>query len=289
MASVRGDQQAGEQGPPAKQRKVGDAAASGGPAAEGHLACLITGGNRGIGLALAGHCVDSGWSVVCACRSAEGAERELAPLRERLRPGRRLAVVQLDLAGSLEDCERAGRDALAAMEGSGASFEVLFNNAGVTVPTHPYQPITDTRIASKAEMLRVLEVNVVGTLQVCQALAPLLGVRKILNISSRQGSIGLAWQAAEEDGIPEGSGVYGVSKAAQNMMSAQLAICLKKKGVAVAAVSPGWVATDMGHMGGRRPRLTVEESVAGLLSVAKGLTLEQSGQFLNYDGSRLPY
>jgi len=223
------------------------------------------------------------------CRDAKQGEERLAPLRAKLADGRRLSVVHLDIGGTLEDAERAGRDALAAMEGTGAAFEVLFNNAGVNVPSHPYQPITDTNIASKAEMLRVFEVNVVGTLQVCQAMVPLLQLKKVLNISSRQGSLELAFKAAREDGIPEGAGVYGVSKAAQNMLSRQLALNYEAQGVSVVAVSPGWVATDMGSSGGRTPRLTSSQSAAGLFSVAEGLTMARTGLFLNYDGSTLPY
>lgn len=273
---------AGEEAAPAKRPRTE-------PAGEKHTACFITGANRGIGLALAERCVAAGWSVVCACREPAEGEKHLAPLRAGLAAGRRLAVVKLDIGGTLEDVERAGHDALAAMEGSGAAFEVLFNNAGVNVPTHPYQPITDTKIASKAEMLRIFEVNVVGTLQVCQALVPLLQLKKVLNVSSRQGSLELAFKAAKEDNIPDGAGVYGVSKAAQNMLSRQLALCYEKQGVAVVAISPGWVATDMGSMGGRAPRLTPEQSAAGLFSAAEGLTMERTGLFLNYDGTQLPY
>lgn len=254
-----------------------------------HPACFITGANRGIGLALAAHSVNAGWSVVCACRDAAKGEEVLSSLRAKLAPKRQLVVVQLDIGGSLADCKQAGQEALEKLAGSGAQFEVLFNNAGVNVPTHPHQPITDTQIASKAEMLRVFEVNVVGTLQVCQALVHALGFKKVINVSSRQGSLKLAFSAAKSDGIPKGAGVYGVSKAAQNMLTRQLALNYEELGVIVASVSPGWVDTDMGGSGGRKPSLTPEQSAAGLFEVAERLTPEQTGHFLNWNGEVLPF
>ena len=55
------------------------------------------------------------------------------------------------------------------------------------------------------------------------------------------------------------------------------------------ALSPGWVQTAMGSKGGRRPPLTPERSVKSMLAVIDGLRLQDSGKFLEYDGTQLPW
>jgi NAD(P)-dependent dehydrogenase (short-subunit alcohol dehydrogenase family) len=65
-----------------------------------------------------------------------------------------------------------------------------------------------------------------------------------------------------------------------------LAIDLAPDGVKVVALHPGWVQTDMG---GSNAPITPEESVTALRSLLAGVTREQSGSFLNYDGTALPW
>ncbi len=77
--------------------------------------------------------------------------------------------------------------------------------------------------------------------------------------------------------------------------TASLAVDLKKDGVTIVSVHPGWVATDMGlaaadAVGAKEgPSLTAPTSVAGLLKLMDGLTLEQSGSFNDYEGNAMPY
>ena len=89
--------------------------------------------------------------------------------------------------------------------------------------------------------------------------------------------------AANEAG---GHYAYRSSKAAVNAVMKSLSIDVKAKGVIVVLLHPGWVKTDMG---GQSAPLTPQRSVQGLRTVIAGLRLEQSGKFLSYDGSTIPW
>lgn len=102
--------------------------------------------------------------------------------------------------------------------------------------------------------------------------------RKIVAVTSRMGSIG--------DPPQGGSYAYRSSKAALNMVMANLAADLKGKNCAIAVLHPGWVKTDMG---GSQAPLSPEESAAGLRRVIADLKPDGACAFLAYDGARLPW
>jgi NAD(P)-dependent dehydrogenase (short-subunit alcohol dehydrogenase family) len=116
---------------------------------------------------------------------------------------------------------------------------------------------------------------------VTQALAPLLAAAQtatVVNLSSGLGSIGGT--------TSRGNLAYGMSKAALNMLTRQLAAELSGQGTVVVSMSPGWVATDMG---GPSAALEPAESVHGMLNVVSALTPVQSGSFLDHTGATLPW
>src|SRR4051794_1494533 len=100
---------------------------------------------------------------------------------------------------------------------------------------------------------------------------------KMVAISSGMGSI------AENGGgwVP-----YRTSKAALNMAWSALALESRPLGVAVVALSPGWVKT---RMGGAGAEIDAEESVGAMRRLIERLGPEDSGSFLRRDGSRLPW
>ena len=100
----------------------------------------------------------------------------------------------------------------------------------------------------------------------------------VANVSSVLGSI------ASTSGFHTPS--YAISKAAQNMATVLLAQGLAERGVAVIALHPGWVQTDMGGAGAQ---LSATQSVAGLLSVIDAATMADSGRFLDWQGQPLPW
>ena len=80
--------------------------------------------------------------------------------------------------------------------------------------------------------------------------------------------------------------LYRTSKAALNAAVKSLAIDLRPLGVTAVALHPGWVRTDMG---GPDADLSPEESVRGMVQVIDWLGAWDSGKFLSYDGSELPW
>jgi NAD(P)-dependent dehydrogenase (short-subunit alcohol dehydrogenase family) len=222
---------------------------------------LITGANRGLGLGFARKAAAEGWRVFGGCRAPDEA-RDLRKL-----PGD-VHVVRLDVA------DHASVDA-AARELKREPIDVLVNNAGVYGGRR--QAFGSVDYDHWAEVFRI---NTMGPLKVTEAFADNLsrGERKlVVSISSYMGSMTEA-----------GSGylVYRTSKAALNMVMATLAQDLASKGIVSIAMSPGWVRTDMG---GRSAPLGVEESVDGMWRVMGKVARADSGDFLSYDGRRLPW
>jgi len=78
---------------------------------------------------------------------------------------------------------------------------------------------------------------------------------------------------------------YRASKAGANNLMVTLSHELKSSGITVTSFHPGWVRTDMGGAGAD---ISPQESATALLTRFRGLTLKQSGAFLNYDGKPLP-
>ncbi len=124
-----------------------------------------------------------------------------------------------------------------------------------------------------------LRTNAVGPLLLTQALAPwLVDGATVANLSSQLGSI----SGVGRFGTPS----YAISKAAQNMATAQLAQALGPRGIIVLALHPGWVRTQMG---GDHATVAPGDSAAGLLQVIAGATQAQSGHFLDWQGNTLPW
>ena len=83
-----------------------------------------------------------------------------------------------------------------------------------------------------------------------------------------------------------GSILYRTSKAALNAAMKSIAIDLRDQGIGVLVLHPGWVKTDMG---GPNALIEAQESIAGMRNVIARFALAQSGSFLKYDGSTLPW
>jgi NAD(P)-dependent dehydrogenase (short-subunit alcohol dehydrogenase family) len=220
---------------------------------------LISGAGRGLGLELARQYAQDGWRVIGTVRDAAARKR-----LERL--GAQACVV---------DVLRHENIAALARQLNGAPLDVLFCSAGVIGKRGMAFGSFD--YASWEEMLRV---NLLGPAALAEALVDnvVASERKVIAMmSSRLGS------------ITESSGMtlpYATSKAALNMLVKGLAATLAAKGVICVALSPGWVRTDMGGAGAP---LAPEASVAGLRKVLAGLKLEDSGRFISYDGSSIPW
>jgi NAD(P)-dependent dehydrogenase (short-subunit alcohol dehydrogenase family) len=128
-------------------------------------------------------------------------------------------------------------------------------------------------------LLEQFKVNALGALRVTHALlGNLRDGARIINMTSRMGSL--------DDNTSGGYYGYRMSKAALHMATRSLAVDLKNRGIAVIAMHPGMVQTDMTRGFGM---LTPEASVAGMNQVIDKLTIEQTGLFLHYQGTSLPW
>lgn len=197
---------------------------------------LVTGGNRGIGLAIAQQLADRGLTVVIGSRDAEAGAAAARSIG-----GTTSSVV-------LNTADEASRQAAvkAAVEQHGR-IDVLINNAGVAldkwVPTAALElePLRDT-----------MEVNLYGPLRLAQLVLPGMierGYGRIVNLSSELGSL--------SESAMGSSAAYRMSKTALNMMTRLLALELKDHpDVLINAAAPGWVKTELG--GEDAPRTTEE-------------------------------
>ena len=195
---------------------------------------LVTGANRGIGRAIADTLTQQGHVVAVAARSIADAEEAATAIGGPAFP------VQLDVTDATS-VERAVDHVIAAVGG----LHVVVNNAG----SH-FDEGTPARALTATDLLNALEVNTIGPLRLIHAALPhLLSQRwgRIVNVSSRSGTFSATWSNAP---------AYGVSKAALNMLTAQLAHDLRDTGVLVNACCPGWVRT---RMGGAEAQRSVEE------------------------------
>ncbi|HVP62362.1 MAG TPA: SDR family oxidoreductase [Myxococcaceae bacterium] len=223
---------------------------------------VVTGANRGIGLEFVKQLTARGEEVEATARDPGDA----AELRALVQPGVRLRVHPLDVA---DDASVAGF----ATGLPPGPVDVLINNAGVS-GVKGGEPI------DPPDILRVFDVNAVGSLRVVRALLPRLRTgkaKKIVNLTSQLGSI------AEASG---GRYAYRMSKAALNMATRLLAEDLRGEGFRTVALHPGWVQTRMG--GGAAP-VPPEQSVRGMLRLIDGLTGEQSGRTFDFQGREIPW
>lgn len=226
---------------------------------------LVTGANRGIGLELARGYADDGDRVIAICRHPENANelQDIASAAEG-----RLSVHAADVS----DFTRI--DALAQEIGD-AAIDILINNAGIYGPRR--QNATDMDFDGWAHTFAV---NTMAPLKMTQAFRPHLekgAEKKVVIISSQMGSI-------ERGG--GGYYAYRTTKAAANRLAKCLASDLAGSGLITVTMHPGWVRTDMG---GPSAPVQPADSAAGIRRVIAGLGKDDSGRFLQYDGTELPW
>ena len=182
---------------------------------EGSVA-LVTGANRGIGLAITEALLERGAAKVYA--TARDPET-LEVLHERY--GSRLVPLRLDVTNA-EQVAEAARQA--------TDVDLLFNNAGAFEPTE----LTNEAIVDVAR--REMEVNYFGALRMLRGFADTLARRGgvIVNVGSAAGLTNVPFQPT-----------YSASKAAQHSLTQASRALLAARGVTVHGVYPGPVDTDM--------------------------------------------
>lgn len=185
---------------------------------------IVTGGTRGIGLAVSEMLLEEGYQLMLFGRSApEAVQEPLAQLSE-------MGTVQYfrgDIA-NIDDINRCVSQA----SGSGDPIGLLVNNAGVAPPVR--KPLLET---TEENFDFVIDRNLRGTFFMTQAVARKMALQKagmIVNISS---------MSAETSSVNRGE--YCISKAGISMITKLFADEMSKYGVPVYEVRPGIIKTEM--------------------------------------------
>jgi NAD(P)-dependent dehydrogenase (short-subunit alcohol dehydrogenase family) len=236
---------------------------------------LITGSNRGIGLALASAYAKSGWRVIATCRDPARAA-ELVALA-KAHPNLTVEALDVTSPGSI--------DALVARH-RGQPIDVLLNNAGTSGDYKGQLPES----FDEAAFQDIMRVNAFAPLRLSTALLDNVSAsrqKKIIAISSGRGSVGKPF-------TDQRAYFYDMSKAALNLGMRKLQARVADKGVLVGVFAPGVVDTDLNEnlrnkAPPQRKLITTEESAAGVMTLIANLTAANQDAFMNYNGERFSW
>ena len=241
--------------------------------ADGRIA-LVTGGTRGIGLAIARALLEAGARVVVSARTDPSGSESLRAA------GHQVEYRAADLL------EHGAADALVqGVVRDHGRLDILVNNAGIA-DHGATEEFDDDRLD------RLMGVNFDAVFRACRAaIQPMRaqGGGVMLNIGSISGFI---------SNVPQKQAAYNASKAAVHMLSKSLASDLAQDNIRVNAIAPGYIATDMTAGGFARPdwaRIwtdmtpmtragTVEEVAAAALFLCTDASSYVTGSVLTIDG-----
>jgi 2-deoxy-D-gluconate 3-dehydrogenase len=183
---------------------------------------IVTGGNGGLGLAMAEGMAACGADIVVAGRNAEKARAALDTLAQH---GRRAIFIAADVT-SQAACRKLVADTVAQL----GRLDILVNNAGTSIRKMPQD-------YSEAEWHQVLDTNLTSAFLCSQAAyAPMCqaGGGKMINIGSMMSLFGAPYATP-----------YASSKGGIVQMTRCLATAWAKDNIQVNAVLPGWIDTDL--------------------------------------------
>jgi NAD(P)-dependent dehydrogenase (short-subunit alcohol dehydrogenase family) len=238
---------------------------------------LITGANSGIGLEFAKQYAERGWTVIATHRR-DTTPDELAQLSAE---HRNVKVAQMDVT-------RPEQVKALAAELRGQPIDVLINNAGIFsfgdwMATNDPNQIFGTLNYDQFDTF--MRTNVRGPLMVSEAFIENVKAsdeKKIVMITSTLGTI-----STPEVGVR--IFWYGTSKAALNKATVTLAEVLNDTDVIVVPMHPGSVRVEKQAELHNDGMLDTPDSVRQMIGTIGRLTKRDSGKFLLYDGSGLPW
>jgi NAD(P)-dependent dehydrogenase (short-subunit alcohol dehydrogenase family) len=232
---------------------------------------LITGANRGIGLEFVRQYAARGWKVVATARKPAEAQ-ELA------------ALAQQHAGVRIEALDLASDDSIAAFAKRlyGLPLDIVINNAGVLGDVAKQTPGGfDLR-----EFDYVMDVNTFGALKLTELLKPNLQASQQKKVFAMTSGLGSSELTARRGGFY----AYRMSKAALNIGFRALAADWRAEGIMVGIIAPGMVETQLLRQSGFPGKgISAQQSVAGMIKVIDGMTLDNNGKAINYDGSVIPW
>ncbi len=231
---------------------------------------LVTGANRGLGLATATALARQGIRVILTSRDVASGEAATQALRAE-----ELAVEFLPLDVTSDDS--VARLAATVRERH-SQLDILVNNAGIFPDAA--DPGGASALTTGLETIRrAFDTNTLGPLRLCQALIPLMRrspAGRVVNVSSGMGQLA---------GMNGGYAAYRLSKTALNALTRILADELQDTDILVNAVCPGWVRTAMGGPNATRP---IEEGIDTIVWLATLPQGSPSGLFFR-DRQPIPW
>ncbi len=211
---------------------------------------LVTGGNRGIGLAACEGLAKLGMHVVMGSRDLVKGETAASALRQK---GLDVEAVQLDVtdATSIEQARQEIQQKLGRLD-------VLVNNAAVLLDENSniMRLPTDT-------MRETMEANFYGPLMICQMFLPMMQQQRygrVVNVSSQAGQLSTMGNYAPS---------YSISKTALNALTVMFAAAIHGGDIKINAMCPGWVRTDMGGRNASRSPEQGAETILWLATLPK--------------------
>ncbi len=220
---------------------------------------LVVGADRGIANAICKQLDARGDSVIAAC----------------LGEGEGFAEGGVDTIGGIDvTSATAVRKLVEGLRARNARLDWVLHVAGVL-------GLDELGAIDYDDMRRQFEINTLGPLRVVEACIPFVGSgSKVGIVTSRVGSLG--------DNGSGGMYAYRVSKAGANMVALNLHHDLSKRGIAVVALHPGMVATDLTKdYPGNFNYIQPADAARGLIARMDELTSESSGQFRHANGDKL--
>ncbi len=226
---------------------------------------LITGANRGIGLALCNQYLQQGWNVHACCRRPNNAH----DLNALAKTQKQLNVHGLEVTDDeqMDSLKKALKD---------KPIDMLINNAGV----HALGASQFGKGSDKA-WDEAVAVNLVAPMRMMEHFVENIAIsdKKIIaSMSSKMGSM--------DDNTSGGAYAYRATKAALNAVMVSAAHDLRHLDITALVLHPGWVRTDMG---GPHGEISVEESATMLCKILDNCSLEDSGKFFDIDGTIIPW
>lgn len=227
---------------------------------------FISGANRGIGYELTLQMANKNHKIVAGYRD----EKRSHLLLETAQKTTNIVPFKVDIA--IENELKTLYDFIFNKFGY---LDILINNAGVKINSS-----ARLNELEWSDIEHNFKVNVGGPFLTAKYLYPLIKKgkgKKIINISSRMGSIKLS----RGDETP-----YRLSKAGLNMLTKNQSVQYGHDGITVVCLHPGWVKTDMG---GSAAPITVQESAFKILQIIENISLSNTGEFISFDGNLVPY
>jgi NAD(P)-dependent dehydrogenase (short-subunit alcohol dehydrogenase family) len=230
---------------------------------------MVTGASRGIGYEFARQYAADGWDVIATCRNPEGSEYLYEIARKY---DGRITVERLDVLdfGSIEALAEKLKD---------QPIDILINNAGIMGPRRDELALQSFGTMDYEIWTRILRTNIFGPMRVAECFVGNVEAsekKMIANVSSRIGS----------NSVKAPVFAYGTSKAGLNKVTTLMAEVLRERGISVVALCPGHVKT---HLGGVDAKIEPLESINGMRKIMEEITIERTGEYINYEGNVLPF